>query len=74
MARVRDPELTFDKERILVAGYVFLRFVLPAVVAPEANGVLDCQITPDFRNGLTLVCLLLPHPSKYIPSSCLHVP
>ncbi|KAL6045331.1 Ras GTPase activating protein ira2 [Balamuthia mandrillaris] len=58
----REVEKKFpDSRYIVLGGFFFLRFISPAIVSPEAFGVLDAlgkkpeDITPDVRRGLVLV-------------------
>ena len=53
--RLRLPEQT----TALVGGYLILRVVNPAIVTPEAHGLLDAPPPPALRRALVLVSKLV---------------
>ncbi|KAH3758526.1 GTPase activation, GAP [Pelomyxa schiedti] len=44
---------------LVVGGFVFLRFLCPAIVAPEAHGLLSGSMSQTMRRNLVLVSKLL---------------
>ncbi|KAJ1878916.1 Ras GTPase activating protein ira2, partial [Coemansia sp. S17] len=43
-----------------VGGFVFLRFLCPAIVAPDAHGICSQITNPEVRRGL-LLCTKITH-------------
>jgi len=60
-----EVTLKFPKEKAesssnnAIAGYIFLRFAIPAITAPEAWGVLDKAPSKDGRRKLMLISKIL---------------
>lgn len=50
----------------LVGGFIMLRFINPAVLAPEAFGVIEEQLTPAARRNLILIAKMLQNLSNSV--------
>ncbi|KAH3760639.1 gtpase-activator protein for Ras family gtpase [Pelomyxa schiedti] len=44
---------------LVVGGFIFLRFLCPAIVAPEGHGLLSGSIAPAMRRNLVLISKLM---------------
>ncbi|EGX89201.1 Ras GTPase activator [Cordyceps militaris CM01] len=48
-----------DAKYTAVGAFVFLRFFCPAIVAPEAEGLIDAPPTKELRRGLLLIAKVI---------------
>lgn len=48
-----------DAKYTAVGAFIFLRFFCPAIVAPEAEGLLDTAPSKDLRRGLLLIAKVI---------------
>lgn len=71
MARVLHDEVATrfpDSKKQSVGGFLFLRFICPAMLSPEHHGLVDdgAQLTPEKRRPLTLVSKVLQNLSNEV--------
>ncbi|KAL6073899.1 Ras GTPase activating protein ira2 [Balamuthia mandrillaris] len=55
MLRARCPAATQQENDILIGSYIFLRFYSPAIIAPEAHGILVGNTVPSPRSRRNLL-------------------
>lgn len=48
-----------DAKYTAVGAFIFLRFFCPAIVAPEAEGLLDTAPSKELRRGLLLIAKVI---------------
>lgn len=48
-----------DAARQAVGGFLFLRFICPALLSPEHHGLADGSLKPEQRRPLTLVTKII---------------
>ncbi len=71
MARVMHDEVAArfpDSKKQSVGGFLFLRFICPAMLSPEHHGLAEdgSQLTPEKRRPLTLVSKVLQNLSNEV--------
>eukprot|EP01132_Coremiostelium_polycephalum_P003297 gene3297-4129_t len=56
-----------DMKTTVVGGFIFLRYICPAIVAPEVFGLISDNPSTDSRRGLVLVSKLLQNLANEMP-------
>lgn len=49
------PSLSDRDKYLLIGGFIFLRYITPAIISPEVHGIVDFKIEGGQRRTLVLV-------------------
>lgn len=53
------PSLSERDKNLLLGGYIFLRYITPAIISPEVYGIVDFKIESAQRRTLVLAAKVL---------------